>query len=1082
MARELPRLARLLTWEGPGSRSAAGNASGVKDAELLVRVVALLQLTCAALAILWLVLPSVGTFNRTGMMSLALVAAALGAALFSYGERFSSPSFARAALASASLSIAGFMFFGGETATPFSLLYVIPAAAAVWFLSGSGTIVQLVWLAVTYLLAVWLAHWPGELPWPQLSGRDVSVLLIGVGGLGAEVMLIRMFKRHLVEGDQRLAAIVGSSQDAIIAKDRHGLITVWNHAAERLYGHAAAEVIGRSVSLLVPVGHRRDDREILDRVLAGEQIEHYRTERKHKDGSVVTVSLSVSPVYDAAGEVIGASTAARDVGAELRSAEQIALQARLLDEVDAAVVFTDGDGVVRYWNRGAERVSGYLAEEAVGRGLGGLVIPDEGRDDWLGLRAEVLTGSPLEAEMDLRHKSGRVFPALVRLRGVSLGGAASGTPGVITASVDITARRQAERVLYRLAEGQGEVVELARMALQGNPVEDLFGNAVRIASRVLGADCASLVEPVPEESELLVRAAVGWPDDHVGARLSGQARSMSSFALRSRESVIVEDWELERRFPRSSALASCGIRSSAAVPIGDSDSPLGALTVHFTGPDAVPSDCLPFLNGLGNVLAAAIRSRQSQEAIRHQALHDGLTGLPNRSLFLDRVAHALERVDRHPHRLAVLFVDLDHFKLVNDTLGHEAGDGLLRLVAERFAGAIRAGDTLARLGGDEFAVLCEELPSELAATRVAERLLASLEKPVLLKGDERVLGASVGIAMGSSRSTAGDLLRDADAALYHAKLAGRGRSELFDIEMRERVVGRVRIESALRSALADDAEIFLQYQPLVSLRSGRVVGAEALARWQHPEWGFVSPFEFIAVAEDSGLIHELGAHVIRRAARECAAWQHHRDFAGVAVNVSTRQLVQPDEVYSLVASAIAAEGIASQFFTLEITESLLIEHLDRVLGALKSVTALGVHLSLDDFGTGYSSLSYLRDLPLDSVKIDRSLISNIIDSPRAADLAAAIVDMAHALDLRVVGEGVETVEQAVLLHSFGCDIAQGYYFAKPMVPEQFAALLGDQPDWLPESVRPGQRAHRTATASAGRERSLKLPESGSSRR
>ena len=404
--------------------------------------------------------------------------------------------------------------------------------------------------------------------------------------------------------------------------------------------------------------------------------------------------------------------------------------------------------------------------------------------------------------------------------------------------------------------------------------------------------------------------------------------------------------------------------------------------------------------------------------------------------------------------MAVFFVDLDHFKLVNDSLGHEAGDELLRLVGPRFESAIRPSDTLARLGGDEFAVLCEQLPSEASATRIASQLMSALEEPVVLNGHGHSVSASIGIALTTTGSSASDLLRDSDAAMYRAKGEGRGRAELFDEEMRTRVLDRVRTESALRIALADEDQIYVLYQPLVSLRSGQIVGAEALARWRHPEWGPVSPVEFIPVAEDSGLIHQLGAQVMRRAACECAAWQDNPDFAGIAVNISVRQLVQPDEVATLVREVIAAEGITPGFLTLEITESVLIEHLDDARKALESLNDLGVRLSLDDFGTGYSSLSYLADLPFQCVKIDLSLIGKIVASRQASALANAIIQMGHALDKQVIAEGVETLEQATRLQELGCDIAQGYYFAKPIAPEKLTALLQDRPNWLPLSGRP----------------------------
>ncbi|MBK5221086.1 MAG: EAL domain-containing protein [Thermoleophilia bacterium] len=621
-------------------------------------------------------------------------------------------------------------------------------------------------------------------------------------------------------------------------------------------------------------------------------------------------------------------------------------------------------------------------------------------------------------------------------------------------ATDLTERKQAEDAIRRYAEGQEEIANLGRLALRGGSLEELFDHAVGVALRVLSGDCAELVECPPDTQGFIVRAAVGWPDERKGAHVAGEARLGPGYVVRSREPVVVEDWEQERRFVASSELLARGVRSSVGVLVGDADAAFGVLTVHYTRAGAAAPDCLPFLDALANVLADAIHSRDVQEQIRHQALHDGLTGLPNRTLFLDRVAHALARGDRRRRRLAVFFIDLDRFKLVNDSLGHEWGDELLRLVAPRLAGVIRPSDTLARLGGDEFAMLCEDLPSDVTVARIAGQLMSALGEPIVLNGNDQVVSASIGVVLGTPESSADDLLRDADAAMYQAKAAGRGRFELFDKEMRGRVLDRVRTESALRTALTDQDQIYVRYQPLVSLRSGRIVGAEALARWRHPDRGPVSPQEFIPVAEDSGLIHQLGAQVMRRAARECSAWQGNPDFAGIAVNVSTRQLVQSDEVPTLVSDAVAAAGIAPGFLTLEITEGALIERLDEARNTLDSLRGLGVHLSLDDFGTGYSSLSYLADLPFDCVKIDLSLIRNIVDTPQAAALAGAIIQMGHALDKQVIAEGVETLEQATRLQELGCDIGQGFYFAKPMTPETLTALLQDQPNWLPSVARP----------------------------
>jgi diguanylate cyclase (GGDEF)-like protein/PAS domain S-box-containing protein len=879
------------------------------------------------------------------------------------------------------------------------------------------------------------------------------------------------FKDGRVEVEQRLAAIIGSSQDAMISSDCDGVITVWNPGAERLYGYAASEAIGQPVRLLMPPARRGEEQTVLGRALAGERVEYYQTERVCKDGSAVTVSLSVSPIYDLDSRVIGASCITRDVTSAMRAQEHVALQAELLDEVDAAVIFADAAYVVRYWSGGAQRLYGYAAEEAVGHGLFDLMVPEESRIEALDVERAAREGRPVEGELDVRDKQGRVIPVYFRVRPFPLGDEAGQGRGIITIAVDVSARREADAAIRRYAEGQEEIANLGRLALRGCSLEELFDHAVGVASRVLSGDCAELVEGSPDAPGSIVRAAVGWPDRRTGAHIADGGRSGPGYVVRSHEPILVEDWEQERRFLPSSELIARGVRSTAGVLVGDPGSPFGVLAVHYTEPGAAPPDCLPFLDALANVLADAIGSRNTQEQIRHDSLHDGLTGLPNRTLFLDRVGHALARNNRHPQLLAVLFVDVDHFKLVNDSLGHEAGDELLRLIAPRLESAIRPSDTLARLGGDEFAVLCEQLPSEASATRIASQLMSALEKPVVLNGQHHAVSASIGIALDTTGCSASDLLRDADAAMYRAKADGRGRAELFDKEMRARVLGRVRIEGALRTALENEEEIHVAYQPLVSLRSGQVVGAEALARWRHPDWGPVSPAEFIPVAEDSGLIHQLGAQVMRRAARECSAWQGNPDFAGIAVNVSIRQLVQPEEVASLVREVMAAEGIAPGFLTLEITESELIERLDEARNTLESLRGLGVHLSLDDFGTGYSSLSYLADLPFDCVKIDLSLIRNIVDTPQAAALAAAIIQMGHALDKQVIAEGVETLEQATRLQELGCDIGQGFYFAKPMTPETLTALLQDQPNWLlPSVARPAvtTQPRRRPRATVGR--------------
>jgi diguanylate cyclase (GGDEF)-like protein/PAS domain S-box-containing protein len=1057
--------------------AATTSGSRPSDGALLTRVIAYLQFAGACLAVTWLVVAPVGPVNRPGLIVVALSGAVFAAALSRASGRVHRSWLVAISLISTAL-LGAYTSFAGEAAAPFSLLYLVAAGVAIWCFSSRQAIVQVGWIATVFALAIWIYRSPGDPPWPRLSGDDPKSLLIWVGAFGAVALLIKLFKRDIVDRDQRLAAVVDSSQDAIFGKDREGLITVWNRAAERLYGYTASEAIGQPVGLLVPPSRVGEDRELLRRVLAGERIERYRTERVCKDGSLVNVSVSVSPILNTDGAVVGASSIARDVTSAMRAQREIALQAELLDEVDAAVIATDTAFVVKYWNQGAEQLYGYSAEDAIGRPVIDLIVPDQSRATVTELGGNALAGRPAEAELDVHDKEGRVFPVYLRLRAAQLDSADAGVTSIISVAVDISARRLADAAIGRHAAQQEEIANLGRLALQGDSLADLFDYAVRIASGILSAQCARVLDRLPDTSGFLIRAGVGWLDGRKGEHVAGEPPSISGFAVAAREPVVVQDWDQERRFERSSRLLARGVRSSVAVPIGDPSSPFGVLEVHYTQPQAVPADCGPFLAALANVLAEAIQRQDARETIRVQALHDGLTGLPNRTLFHDRVTHALARNDQRRKRLAVFLIDIDHFKLVNDSVGHDAGDELLRLLAPRFANAIREGDTLARLGGDQFAVLCEELPSELAAVGIARQLIGSLEQPVVARGEQRVLSASVGIALSSGQSTATELLRDADAAMYHAKKAGGRRFELFDQDMRDRVLGRVRTESALRAALDNEQEIYVHYQPLVSLKTGRIVGAEALARWRHPDWGPVAPIEFIPVAEDSGLIHELGEKVIRRAVRESAAWQHVPDFAGIAVNVSTRQLVESDEVPTLLSDAIVAAGVEPGFVTVEVTESVLIEQLEAAHAALNSLRDLGVHLALDDFGTGYSSLSYLRDLPLDVVKIDRSLIKGIIDTPRAADIPAAIVHMTHSLDLKVVAEGVETIEQAARLQRLNCDIAQGYYFAKPMAPEQLTELLHNQPQWLPPTAKQSRSAQpKTTVRSQNMARGTRPPKS-----
>ena len=497
--------------------------------------------------------------------------------------------------------------------------------------------------------------------------------------------------------------------------------------------------------------------------------------------------------------------------------------------------------------------------------------------------------------------------------------------------------------------------------------------------------------------------------------------------------------------------------------VAGEDDTVGVVCAMDAAPRAWTTDELSLLTDLAAPLVTEIElrremaeRRESQEMLLHTTLHDALTGLPNRTLFMERLRHAVLRARRHPEFLfAVLFLDLDRFKVINDSLGHAAGDALLIGVAERLKSATRPEDTVARLGGDEFAVLLEGIASPSDAGRVAKRIQAGLASSIDLGGYEVFTSVSVGIVLSSALDATPELMvRNADMAMYRAKARGGAGYQMFDRQMHASALARLQLETDLRHAMERN-EFRLDYQPIVSLETGRVAGLEALIRWHHPERGLVPPNDFIPVAEETGLIVRLGRWVLTEACRHIAEWRRTAPAGfssgseplAVSVNLSARQFAEPD-LAQQIATVLRETGTDPSWLWLEITETVVVENAALAISLLGQIKALGVRVHMDDFGTGYSSLSYLHQLPLDAIKIDRAFVGQMDDeNGKDYQFVRTILTLAQSVGMRTVAEGVVSRGQLTALRALGCAYGQGYLFSAPMGWEDVPALLAADPAW-----------------------------------
>jgi diguanylate cyclase (GGDEF)-like protein/PAS domain S-box-containing protein len=840
--------------------------------------------------------------------------------------------------------------------------------------------------------------------------------------------------------------LADAAHDAFVAFDSSGLIRSWNTAAARLFGYRTEEALGQPTTMLVPEAQAAAQQARIARALDGERINGVTAQGRRRDGTLAPLKMTLLPAQGRGGCVI-----VRDLTEEhlaqvtLSEAEFRLREAQELSHVGLWLWDAASDSL--QISDELYRIHGISPLEFDGTMAAYMTYthPDD-RDTLAAAMAKSLrSGEGYEQEYRIAKPDGTIGWIYSRAQVVTApGGASAGLRGV---AQDVTDRKRAAESL----RDQAALLELLRqMAVAANEATDLE-QALRVCVRDV---CLHTGWPVGEVVFIdSGHAPASWNVHTADAERFGQVVETSQSAAPEMSGPMASALQTGRPLVASTGGPDADATSRAALVSGLDTVVVLPLIVgrevvavlRFFGRGQPDERLVITVWDGANQLGRVVERARSRDELSHQALHDSLTGLPNRTLLMDRLGRALAHQARARHQVALVFLDLDNFKLINDSLGHEAGDELVIEVARRLDKILRPEDTAARLGGDEFIVLCDQLEKEEDAVNVAERILVAVSEPISLRGHpETVITASAGIAIASAPGiTPEALLRDADLAMYRAKEAGRGRYQIFDSAMHRRANERLTVANELRSAISD-GQFRLLFQPQVDTMTGEMLGVEALIRWQHPTRGLIGPLDFIPVAEESYLIIPLGDWVLTEACRQGARWQDEypqRKPLKLCVNVSAKQLARA-ELVADVACALKESGLAPSSLCIEITESVLMSDVELFLQTLVGLKVLGVAIAIDDFGTGYSSLAYLRRYPIDVIKVDKAFVDGLEDSdPKPTAVVAAVINLAHALGVVALAEGVETEAQHGALERLGCDQCQGYYFGKPAPPEVISQLL-----------------------------------------
>jgi diguanylate cyclase (GGDEF)-like protein/PAS domain S-box-containing protein len=870
--------------------------------------------------------------------------------------------------------------------------------------------------------------------------------------LSAEIQERRQTEQRL----RLFSRAIEQSANLVVITDRHGTIEYVNPKFVQATGYSAAEAVGANPRLLKSGRTSREQYESLWQTITGGSEWRGEFRNRRKDGSLYWELAVIAPIRDEGGTITHFVAIKEDI--TRRKAMESALHASDLKYRnvfatvgDALFLIDNRDGRILTVNPAASKLYGYTRGEF--RAMKDIdLAADPGPGTALPrARSQRLSDQPH------RRKDGTVFPADLWVRHFGY----KGHTITVAAIRDMSPWKAAERKILRLSELYAALSRTSAAIIRHDQPEDLFRQVCKIVADLdqVSLVCIGLIEPESGWLQPVAwSAAVSGRAGHLPAPSASTDPSQpegwgpSGMAFRLGHPVVSNDFLGDpNNRPWHDWGRRAGIRAAAAFPLRRDGRAVGCLSAYAAEPGFFEDDITGLLTGLAGEVSFALdlfeRENQRKIAadhIRHLATHDPLTGLPNRTLLLDRLAQAIHGAHRKQHFVGVLFLDLDHFKTINDSLGHDVGDRLLRAVAERLRGSVRQEDTLVRQGGDEFILVLPDIAEPDAAGRVAEHLLRALREPFALNEHSLHVSASIGISVYPMDSTdPTTLIRYADNAMYHAKEAGRGDYAFFTAELNVRVSELFSLGNELRQALERE-EFVLYYQPQIELATGRLAGAEVLIRWQHPERGLVPPVKFIPIAEETGSIGPIGEWTLRTACAQGRRWQKAGlALPPIAVNLSAQQWLQPD-IERQVVDALDASGLAPHLLELEITESLLMRDTDTMIDTMRRLRARGVQFAVDDFGTGYSSLSYLKRFPINQLKIDRSFVRDIPTDPDDAAIATAIIQMGKSLRLAVVAEGVETLGQLNFLREHGCDAAQGYYFSSPLPAERFAEFLERQ--------------------------------------